>query len=179
MGKEQELRPCPFCGSPAEIEHTWIPRSSECLAICSNPHCVAHNIEQDEQGGWCCDTYNSEADAIAAWNRRAPAVAAGGVTEALRSAMGMCEQYADFIRRVPAAEIEQHPYLPELEQVIEVARAHLAVGDEGMGEAPKGWKWELVPDYPTGDVVAACICGSWPGGECLRCPPIRQEARDE
>lgn len=23
--------------------------------------------------------------------------------------------------------------------------------------------------YPTGDVVGACVCGSWPGGECLKC----------
>lgn len=56
---------------------------------------------------------------------------AGEVSEALRSAMGMCEQYADFIRRVPAADLEQHPYLPELEQVIEVARAALSLPDEG------------------------------------------------
>ncbi len=34
---------------------------------------------------------------------------------------------------------------------------------------PKGFKWALVPDYPTGDVFGACICGSWPGGKCLRC----------
>jgi len=29
------------------------------------------------------------------------------------------------------------------------------------------------PDaYPIGEVVGACICGSWPGGECLKCPRI-------
>lgn len=38
-------------------------------------------------------------------------------------------------------------------------------------EAPAGWKWQMVPDYPTGQIVGACICGSWPGGECLKCPP--------
>lgn len=26
------------------------------------------------------------------------------------------------------------------------------------------------PAYPEGDVVAACVCGSWPGGKCLKCP---------
>lgn len=39
-------------------------------------------------------------------------------------------------------------------------------------EAPSGWKWRMVPDYPLGQVVGACICGSWPGGECLKCPPV-------
>lgn len=28
------------------------------------------------------------------------------------------------------------------------------------------------PPYPSGDVVGPCICGSWPGGECLRCPRV-------
>ena len=27
-----------------------------------------------------------------------------------------------------------------------------------------------LPAYPEGDVVGACVCGSWPGGKCLRCP---------
>lgn len=26
--------------------------------------------------------------------------------------------------------------------------------------------------YPVGDVVGACACGSWPGGSCLKCPPV-------
>lgn len=33
-------------------------------------------------------------------------------------------------------------------------------------------------EYPEGDVVGPCICGSWPGGKCLKCPriePARQE----
>jgi hypothetical protein len=25
------------------------------------------------------------------------------------------------------------------------------------------------PAYPEGDVIGACICGSWPGGKCLKC----------
>ena len=28
---------------------------------------------------------------------------------------------------------------------------------------------EEQPPYPTGQVVGACVCGSWPGGECLKC----------
>ena len=26
--------------------------------------------------------------------------------------------------------------------------------------------------YPDGDVVGPCICGSWPGGKCFKCPRI-------
>jgi hypothetical protein len=43
--------------------------------------------------------------------------------EALSGLLPMCEAYADFIRRVPASTLEEHPYLPELERVIEAARA--------------------------------------------------------
>lgn len=25
------------------------------------------------------------------------------------------------------------------------------------------------PEYPVGEVVGPCVCGSWPGGECLKC----------
>lgn len=47
---------------------------------------------------------------------------------ALRATVGMCEQYAQFIRRIPAADIEQHPYLPALDDAIREAR-------EAPGEA--------------------------------------------
>ena len=26
--------------------------------------------------------------------------------------------------------------------------------------------------YPEGDVVGPCVCGSWPGGKCFKCPRI-------
>jgi hypothetical protein len=26
-----------------------------------------------------------------------------------------------------------------------------------------------LPPYPKGEVVGPCVCGSWPGGECLQC----------
>lgn len=29
-----------------------------------------------------------------------------------------------------------------------------------------------LPPYPTGDVVGPCVCGSWPGGKCLRCKVV-------
>jgi len=28
-------------------------------------------------------------------------------------------------------------------------------------------------EYPTGIVTGPCICGSWPGGECLKCPKTK------
>jgi hypothetical protein len=30
--------------------------------------------------------------------------------------------------------------------------------------------------YPEGDVVGPCVCGSWPGGKCLKCPRITPPA---
>lgn len=29
-----------------------------------------------------------------------------------------------------------------------------------------------LPPYPEGDVSGPCVCGSWPGGKCLRCAVI-------
>lgn len=33
-----------------------------------------------------------------------------------------------------------------------------------------------IAQYPVGDVLANCLCGSWPGGPCLRCPTLEQVA---
>ena len=33
------------------------------------------------------------------------------------------------------------------------------------------------PAYLEGDVVGPCVCGSWPGGKCLKCPWV--ELTDE
>jgi len=32
--------------------------------------------------------------------------------------------------------------------------------------------------YPEGDVVGPCICGSWPGGKCLKCKRIEPPKRE-
>lgn len=36
-----------------------------------------------------------------------------------------------------------------------------------------------LPSYPKGVVVGPCVCGSWPGGECLKCSvvPARHASR--
>ena len=26
--------------------------------------------------------------------------------------------------------------------------------------------------YPAGEVIGPCVCGSWPGGTCFRCPRV-------
>lgn len=56
--KPTEMLPCPFCGSPGEVDHggdeTWI-------LGCANEACVAWLIDQG---------YARKADAIAAWNKR-------------------------------------------------------------------------------------------------------------
>lgn len=53
--------------------------------------------------------------------------AAPDLLEALRRTTEMCESYADWIKRnVMSANIEEHPYLPELEGAAEDARAAIA-----------------------------------------------------
>jgi hypothetical protein len=51
--RETELLPCPFCGGEAEI--------IRCSVHCNNPACEAQPFTAGQ----------SEAEAIAAWNRRA------------------------------------------------------------------------------------------------------------
>ena len=63
-----------------------------------------------------------------------------------------------------------------------------AIGGGRWYKTEQGWKWNgpdgtggtfprpggdwigtLVYPYPTGIVTGPCICGSWPGGECIQC----------
>jgi hypothetical protein len=39
-----------------------------------------------------------------------------------------------------------------------------------QAQKPEGYQEPVA--YPEGDVVGPCICGSWPGGKCLKCPRI-------
>ena len=49
----------------------------------------------------------------------------------------------------------------------------LRLGRQAIAEAEKQEPME----YPEGDVVGPCICGSWPGGKCLKCPRITPQQR--
>lgn len=51
--------------------------------------------------------------------------------------------------------------------------------DDGFIIALKWWNFHVgvylthqkkLPEYPEGEVVGPCICGSWPGGACFKCP---------
>lgn len=87
MNTEQELRCCPFCGTSNKLKVTPYRADDDggepfdwgFTVICSAlGFSHAPNRGCGASGAWG----ETEAEAIAAWNRRAPAVAAGGVTEA-------------------------------------------------------------------------------------------------
>ena len=59
-----ELKPCPFCGGKAEIEHNEILTLMFSYVVCRN--CGAKTGEYRVNS-----TYSSDEKAIEAWNRRA------------------------------------------------------------------------------------------------------------
>ena len=62
MGKMAELKPCPFCGGKAFL--------SEVLYYCEPGRCTTQFIECNECHATTYE-YNTEEEAIEAWNRRA------------------------------------------------------------------------------------------------------------
>lgn len=52
--------------------------------------------------------------------------AAPDLLEPAPDAADLLERYAEYIRSVPADQLEVHPYLPEVEHVIETLRAAIA-----------------------------------------------------
>ena len=153
MNTEQELRPCPFCGTSNKLKVTPYRADDDggepfdwgFTVICSAlglSH--APNRGCGASGAWG----ETEAEAIAAWNRRAPAVAAGGVTEemveAAARAIYAIEPYgSSIIGDVDWDEIDRYPQAELLrERAIACARealtAALAVGDEGIREGVTG-----------------------------------------
>lgn len=108
----------------------------------------------------------------------------------LRGPLTMCRS-AEWADRLAEAEAEidvLRPFRDELLKIadrlgesddpfaaweaLEAALTAAEARERKLREAPDGWKWKLVPNYPKGDVAGPCICGSWPGGKCLRCPPV-------
>lgn len=70
--EKHALLPCPFCGSPAEIERENDHHGSWFNLGCSrhwgkgtDNQCIAGRL-------WYTETETPEAEAVAAWNRRSP-----------------------------------------------------------------------------------------------------------
>ena len=67
-----ELKPCPFCGGEATLCATGSVRQKRgWYPTCETENCPGVTQEQDEQGGTHFD-YWTKAEAVAAWNTRAP-----------------------------------------------------------------------------------------------------------
>lgn len=62
---KQELKPCPFCGNtnPLVYEEPIDDKFSEWIVECDNHYCPCNPVAHD--------TYQSEEEAIQAWNKRA------------------------------------------------------------------------------------------------------------
>ena len=61
-----KLKPCPFCGGEAKIEHDWSvgnDGSAYFWATCNNRHCLVRPYSKED--------FNSAEGAIEAWNTRA------------------------------------------------------------------------------------------------------------
>lgn len=41
----EELKPCPFCGSPAKSDNGFLPAESITYAWCSNTECQLHSVD--------------------------------------------------------------------------------------------------------------------------------------
>ena len=129
MNTEQELRPCPFCGTSNKLKVTPYRADDDggepfdwgFTVICSAlGFSHAPNRGCGASGAWG----ETEAEVIAVWNRRAPA----GVTEAQVEAAA----------RVIAERLGFNPKPGLFIEHREMARAALtsalAVGDEGIRE---------------------------------------------
>lgn len=83
------MLPCPFCGGDAEVvacknndsyldrkkarnyyDYQQRKRYARWFPRCKNEYCIAHQVEDGEQGGTPVDCI-SEQEAIEIWNKRA------------------------------------------------------------------------------------------------------------
>lgn len=145
MSEREELLGCPFCGSPAELEH-----GSDHHGEWFNLGCSRHwgkNPDNVCPGAriWYTEIPEKEADAIKKWNTRLTLP-----TDAVeRLARKLHEIYK---RYIPGSgqtwesleENEIASYLDEAKQVLQAA---------GVSGVPEGWK--LVPVEPTLEMISA------------------------
>ena len=146
MNTEQELRPlpCPFCGGDAIVVGHGPYRVACMKCTASLPHLYVV----------------TEAEAIAAWNRRAPAVAAGGVTEERVEAAcagfehGVTQQTQDYqFKQLGDGWLFRSGDWINVSDALRAAlTAALAVGDEGirpdlLAEMAKHPGWSIERGY--------------------------------
>ncbi|MCY1219508.1 hypothetical protein D9M72_314870 [compost metagenome] len=83
--------------------------------------------------------------------------------------------------------IEPTPEMVAAMAVIEASSHQITTYDDGtevvieligMSGAVEAYEAMLAAadPYPKGEVVGPCVCGSWPGGECLRCAQLLSAA---
>jgi Lar family restriction alleviation protein len=180
-----KLLPCPHCGSTAlktvgnGIGDTWI----ECMSCgCGTGLSESHKANID------------------AWNRRvvAPTQGADDTQVVIAGLNALLHDAQDEIERLTAAQgADARP--------VAIYQSRLHTDDErswsdcyeatfyACKAYPDKYATRIVyatlvaapiitpesvglPSYPSGHVVGPCVCGSWPGGACLKCKVI--PARD-
>lgn len=60
----EQLKPCPFCGEPADIDGKPGATGEQYWPLCVNDECVIYAAD-------LFNTFATRREAIAAWNRRA------------------------------------------------------------------------------------------------------------
>lgn len=86
MSKHVKVKPCPFCGSEDVNQMRW-----EEWLQCNS--CAAEGAAPDD----------NFADAVSAWNRRAPSPAFEAMVEALEGLVKCCEEHDAAIAKVMGA----------------------------------------------------------------------------
>lgn len=157
---KQALEPCPFCGAgTTEIRENgkmWSGRGwSEQSSVS-----VFHWCEEIKgQPSRAIERVGKDLNsAVKAWNLR-QAIEQAEKQQAL-------DKKADNAREL-GLDYEPVPWIESMTI-------------DSTNELSKPTKPVQEPvSYPEGYVVGPCICGSWPGGKCLKCPRIASQPQHE